>query len=624
MHRKLAPRHLFAMALLALASGNLHAAKKPAAAAAPTACTDFYASTNADWLRGNPLPANAASFSRWDQLLALAARQTEHLLTVSDAQNAPGPASRLLADLIASGLDEASLDGASQATLKPLFDRIASIRKPRDLAGVVAELHQAGVPVLFELRVQRDDQTGRARAVLVPEALGLGDPAFYTVADPVFQDVMRLYRTYVADLLEYSGIEGKQLVQQSGWALSSELALAAAYGEGQQHLDLEAAKKQYPALFLGNFLQVQGAAPTQIVLAQPGFFAVLDKQWAKPAIPQWQAYLRARVLQSLAPALGRDPRRAYAALIDQTLARRLPRTQAERVNALVREQAPELLDAAFAERQLSGNEAARVAAIGEALRAAMGRAIERAPHLDATQKAEAQQRLAALRLAIGKPVIGISFEGLRFESGQYANNVLAVRRFAKARELDRLVSTLWPWPMPQTTPLVAYEAPQHRVIVTAAALQSPVFGNVSAAADYGALGALIGRQISLAFESMLAPQKTQALAAQFSATPPGAGANAGVLSQNAADLAGLELAWDALNAQGPLDATAKKAFFAAWAGLWPRHERDAAASLQEGFAPAAWRVNGSVSNHPEFARAFACKAKQPMFKAPAAQVSLWR
>ena len=216
--------------------------------------------------------------------------------------------------------------------------------------------------------------------------------------------------------------------------------------------------------------------------------------------------------------------------------------------------------------------------------------------------------MAALRLAIGQPVLAVSFDGLRVERGQYANNVLAVRRFAKARELDRLVSTIWPWPVPQTAPLVAYEAPQHRVIVTAAALQSPVFGNVNSAADYGALGALIGRQISLAFESMLAPQKTQALAAQFSASPQGAGAGPGVLSQNAADLAGLELAWDALNAQGPLDANAKKAFFTAWAGLWARQERDAAASLQSGFAPAPWRVNGSVSNHPEFARAFACKA----------------
>lgn len=616
-----APRSLIALTVLALASGNLQAAKAPPA---PTACTDFQATANADWLRGNPRPATAASISRWDQLGALAARQSERLLADTDAGHAPGPASRLLATLVASGLDEGDSDAAARAALQPLFARIDAIRKPRDLAAAVADLHRAGVPVLFELTAQRDPQSGRPRAVLVPAALGLRDPAFYAAGEPALQEVMRLYRSYVAELLQYSGSSGKQLPQQSGWALTTEAALAAAYGEGELALDLEAAKQRYPRLFLGNFLQVQEVAAAQVVLAQPAFFAALDRQWEKPNLGQWQAFLRARVLQSLAPALGPDRRRAYAALVDQALAQRLPQTQAERVAALVREQAPDLLDAAFAERQLSSGDAARVTAIGESLRAAMGRAIDRASHLDAARKAEARQRLATLQLAIGKPVEPVAFAGLAVVPGQYTSNVLALRRFAKARELDRLAHPAWPWPVAQTKPVVAYEPTAHRVIVTAAALQSPVYGSVSAAADYGALGALIGRQVSLAFSPWLAPGKREALAAQFAAAHPGTAASAAVQAESAADLAGLELAWDALAAQGTPDLAARKAFFGAWAGLWARHEREAGVSLQAGFAPAPWRVNGSVSNHPEFARAYACKGKQPMYRAPAAQVSIWR
>ena len=203
-----------------------------------------------------------------------------------------------------------------------------------------------------------------------------------------------------------------------------------------------------------------------------------------------------------------------------------------------------------------------------------------------------------------------------------------LRRWAKARELALLTAPDWPSPVSQTQPLIGFEASQNRVIVTAAALQAPVFGRVNPAADYGALGALIGREISLGYDSLLPGAKLQALAAQYGSYPVANGMNVNpALTQlhNSADLAGLELAWDALNAQSTPDWAAKKAFFTAWAGVWARHDRENLASaVQSPFAPAKWRVNGSVVNLPDFAKVFSCKAKQPMFKSAAQQVALWR
>ena len=366
-------------------------------------------------------------------------------------------------------------------------------------------LYQAGVPVLFQLKVQRDPGTGRPRAVLVPDALGLGDPTFYMSGDPAVQEIGGIYRAYSADLLRYSGVPGKQLAAQSAAALTIEDALAKAMFGSEASVELAQADKSFPQLQLGAFVRQTGAAPERLVLANGEFFKTLEKMLAKPAIPQWQAYLRMRVLQSMAPMLGKDYRLAYSNLVDQAIAKRLPRTQGERVSALVLEQAPDLLSAAYAERQMSDSEVRSAEAMGEALRAAMGRAIDRAPQLDAERKAAAHRQLAALRLAIGRPLQPTTiFDGLAFDRSQYATNVLMLRRWAKARELALLTAPDWPSPVSQTQPLIGFEASQNRVIVTAAALQAPVFGRVNPAADYGALGALIGREISLGYDSLLA------------------------------------------------------------------------------------------------------------------------
>ena len=98
-------------------------------------------------------------------------------------------------------------------------------------------------------------------------------------------------------------------------------------------------------------------------------------------------------------------------------------------------------------------------------------------------------------------------------------------------------------------------------------------------------------------------------------------------AQNQADLAGLELAWSALNAQGAPDAAASKAFFTGWAGLWARQDKDtalAAAQATANHAPGKWRVNGPLSNLPAFGQAFACKGKVAMQRPAKDQVALWR
>ncbi|MEO8161542.1 MAG: M13 family metallopeptidase [Arenimonas sp.] len=629
---------LLGLFALGAASPALAAKKKPtpkpAAPAGPAVCEDFYGNVNFSWLQAHPLPAGASSFSRWDELNALAEQQSRELLGRSSAA-APGQASALLANLVASAGNGAGLDAGVRATAQPLLAQIDSIRKPRDIARVAAALHAAGVPVIFGFDALRDAATGQPRIWLLPGGLGMPEPGYYDSAAPELQRAVALYRSQQLELLKFAGLAPEQAQKQAELAYSTELALARAMGPvGSDAGSAEQLAKKYPSLRLVEFLQAQGVSPPLLNVQQPAWFAALDAMWAKPNIAQWQAYLRVHLLQALAPAMARDPRNAWLAALAIAGPSALP-TAAERLLALSRTDAAELLSSAYAESFLSAADAQRAQVIAEAIRAALGRAIDRAGWLSPAGKAASRSKLAAIQLMIGKPVEASSFADLHFDRGNYAGNLLALQRWNRARALARMESAVWPAPVSQASPAIGYQPAQNRLVITAAALHVPAFEPRSVAAEFGGFGALIAQQMSLAFADYTETDgrelagRQQPLVAQYNAYSAGTGTVNGMrmLRQDAADLAAIEISWDAFQAQGPADTLANKEFFRAWAAVWARQDNPqalAAAQLQSAFAPARWRVNGPLSNTPAFLSAYACKAGQRMHRAAPDQAAIWR
>ena len=633
-------RPLLAILLLSVATGSFAAKKKklpaPSASAAPAACVDFYSHVNYAWLLAHPLPYGKPSFSRWDELNASAQRQTLDLLGQGQTSS-PGVAARLLADLVASAQDTAGLDAAARLSAQPLFAQIDAIHKPKDIARTVAALHAAGVPVLFGYDALRDPDSGQPRASLYPGGLGLPDPAYYTAQTPELQRAMTLYRSYVGQLLQFSGVPEDRLAEETDWVLGMEHTLANAMGSGgSERMALAKAGKNYPSLSLPAFIQMQGTAPEQISIQQPQFFRALDALLAKPSVPQWQAYLRAQLAHSLVPAMSHDLRQPYLSALGNALPTSTTPSALERLSILTELDGADLLSSAYTETYLSRADEQRADAIGEAIRAAMGRALDRASWLSAPGKADSKTKLAAMRLAIGKPIEAVSFAGLSFDRHNYASNLLALRRWNRNRSLARLSTAVWPWPVSQTQPAIGYQPAENRLIVTAAALHAPAFEARSTASDYGSFGALLGQQMSLGFadyseaDGRALGYRQLGLIPQFDVYPvtPTVNVNgARMQRQNAADLSGIELAWDAFNAQGAPDPLARKEFFTAWAAVWARQDNPVAltaAQLKSSFAPAKWRVNGPLVNTPAFSQTFACTPGQPMFRADKDRLAIWR
>lgn len=618
--------------LVSLAAGPAAAQKAPAT---PAACTDFHGHANAGWLGQNPLPSSANSLSRWDQINGIGRMQRDQLLGATTAPEGAVVSGRL-SDLIASSQDEAAIEAAGTGAMKPLLARIEKIRKPRDIAAAIADLHAAGVPVLVDFQVMRDAQA-QPYAQIGPAGLGLPDAGFYTSPEPEARAVELRYRALVTEWLRLTGTPEKKLAEQAGWvmAMESQLAQSALTGAPFQVMAFKDAELVASGLALGNFLQVQGLKATQVAMVGPQFFQVVNRMLDKTPVEQWKVYLRAQVVRDLAPTLGKAYRDPWAQLYDVTLAgETAPLTRLAWLQRMLQATAPELVDGAFHERFLPEPRRLRAEQVAEAVRASAIAAVDGATWLSPEGKTAARQRLSTMQVQIGRPLPAQAFSDLRLDRASLAGNVLALRQWLHRYTLVR---ARYAWPAEQWQPLVVLMPQENRLVVTASLLQSPVLGDGATAADFGGFGALVGQQIALGLQNWNGVDATawskraMPLIAQYNAYPvPGTTIKVNgsrSFAQNQADLAGLELAWDALGKQGTPAAPAAQAFFGGWATLWARHDRPASLAAMQAnslHAPAQWRVNGPLSNLPAFATAYGCKGKVAMQRPAKEQVALWR
>jgi putative endopeptidase len=660
-----------------LACGHADAKAKPKASrthvpsaadiASTAICNDFYQYVDGDWLNTHSPPATG-SVSTFDAMIANARSQERQLL--EDAARAPSDATEhLLGELWTSAMDEAAIEISGIEPLKPLFDRIALVKKNKDLPAAIADLHAAGVPVLFNFSADVDlKDFDRQIGYATQGGLGLPDPDYYTRPDADTRALLGRYRTYVERILAFSGTPSDQLTTQSGWVISIEMQLAQASlplvqlrdpNNTYRPVTLKELQASYPHIDFDKFLHTQHADDDRLSLAQAGFFQALDTMLATLPVEQWNAYLRFHTASALAPYLSRNFQNAHFELYDRVLdGRQQPQPRWLGVlDSLDRAIGPSI-GRKYAERYLPDASEAAAMQVVDGLRAAMKRGIERAGWMSAPTKAIAQSKLDKLRIEVGQPSARPDLNGLQLGRGSYAGNMLAAAAWQHQRDMSAIGKRTKTrrWPVLPQIPDVSYDLVQNRVTVTAAFLQPPVFdASADIAQHYGALGSLIGHQLHYAFDakgrtidpdgqlrdwwtpadSVAYEARTAPIIAQYdNYAAVGAIKVNGhqTRDENLADLGGLELAWDAFQAAiakqplpNPGGATPEQRFFESYAKVWPRNATadtltaEVSTSIQ---APTRYRVDGPLANLPAFGKTYTCKVGLPMQLA--SPVAIWR
>lgn len=641
------------------------AAKKPVAAAV-NACGDFYGFANQSWLAANKPDDSTGMVSALGQLQALAQQQQRDLLNA--AMTSPqGNVQKLLGDFWASGLDQAALEADGGKPIAPLLARIDGIKRAKDIPPAIAALHQVGIPVAFNFTADVDlADLDRYIGYFAQGGLGLPDPAYYTRSDTDTRALLARYGSYVKQILALTGTPENKLATQVQQVIDLETRIAQASRPLSSLRDpranfapvtADALAKRYKRLQLGDFLKAQGVQDPRMSLVNAPLFAQLDALVGSLKPEQWQAYLRFQVGNAMAPYLSKSFRDAEFEFGGRVL--RGENAQASReqqvLNAINQAAGP-MLGHEYVARYLPAASAARAQDIAGQLRDALDRGIDRTAWMGEITKVQAKAKLGRLKIEIGAPRHDLDYSVQPMGRGSFGSNMLIASTWRHREEMKRIGQDNADrrWDVLPQQPALAYDIAQNRLIVTAAVLQAPVLDmSADAASQYGAFGAMVGHELSRSIDSKgrlvdatgqvktwwtavdddAWAALTDTLVTQYGgyAYPrlDGVKVNgAQTRDENAADLAGVELAWDALNAAQPqLAAPARQAFFRGWAQLWRQEmSRDYAArnAATDVHAPGQWRVNGVLANLPAFAATHGCKAGSAMQRKPEQQVAIWR
>ena len=635
---------------------------------------DLFRHVDGLWLKNTPIPPDRPSISASAELHEKTQLQLRALIDA--AVREPGtPQARQVGDLYASFMDEAAVEKAGLRPLAAELAAIEAITQPRQLGALNATLLRLGASMPVAYYISQDArQATRYVPYLTQSGLGLPDRDYYLVqADARFKLAREHYLVYLATLLRLSGEADAQRAQtlaQDVLALETELARAQWTGvENRQpvktynRLDPAALAKLAPGIDWAGWLTENGFTGNKgeaLIVRQPSYVQALGTLSTTTPLATWKAYARTHLLHAYAPYLGAafvDARFAFVGTALNGTAQN--RTRWQRGVVLVQDSLGEALGQLYVGRHFAPENKARVERLVAALMTAYKDSIETLDWMGPATKKEAQAKLATFSPKIGYPKRWIDYSALKVSRDDLLGNVKRARAFEAARDVAKLGGPVDrdEWHMTPHTINAYYNATMNEIVFPAAVLQPPYFdARADDAVNFGAIGAVIGHEISHGFDDKGSQYdgqgnlrdwwttddrsrfatKTRALVAQYAAFVPVPGYTLNgelTLGENIADNSGLVIAFKAYRASlGGKEApvidglSGDERFFFGFAQLRRGKARDESVLRQiksDPHSPNEFRVNGVVRNHAGFYSTFGVKPGDKLYLPPQERVSIW-
>ena len=676
-------RHLIAAALVITAAAppleaqaSNHAIERANLDTTCAACTDFFTFANGGWLKKAAIPAAYSSFGSFRELADRNEAQLHKILDADAAavkadRGGPADGSFKVGAFYASCLDTASIDKLGVTPLKPELDIIASIKSPDDLKKQLGVLeHRAGLAPWGDGATQDAKDATSMIGGLYQGGLTLPDGEYYTKTDSISKKMRDGFAGHVTRMFELMGDARDAAAAESKAVLAVETQLARASKTRVQLRDpqtnyhkmsLAQLEKITPGFPWPAFFAAQGSPGVATFdVGQPEFFTAVNGMFATVPIADWKSYLRWHLMHNAAPALATPVVKenfTFDRLFSGATAM-LPRWK--RCLQSSDNRLGELLGQEYVKANFTPAAKARAVKIVNNLVAELHDRIQKLDWMSAPTKTQALAKLAAFTKKIGFPDKWRDYSALTITTGQYLTNVHAADSWAAARDWAKIGKPVDRTEWGMTPPTVnAYYNPQMNEIVFPAGILEPPFYNPDAddAVNYGGMGAVIGHEMTHGFDDQgrqfdkdgnlkdwWAPEDAAKYTVQadkvvkqfdaYTVLDSATHVNGKLtLGENIADFGGLTVAYAAMERalgsapRTKIDGfTPEQRFFLSWATVWRQVYRPQALRTQVNsneHAPAMWRVNGPLSNMPEFKAAFGCKDGDAMVRPDALRARIW-
>jgi putative endopeptidase len=642
-------------------------------------CVDFYHYACGAWMAANPIPPDQ---SRWGRFDVLQERNREVLRKILEqAANPQAKRSGIeqkMGDYYASCMDESAINAKGIAPLKPELDRIAAVKDKAGLVDAVAGLYQLGAAPFFRFGSSPDAKNSSMMiADLDQGGLGLPDRDYYLKTDDKSVTLRKEYAAHIQRMLELAGTRPEDAAKQAQAIMAIETDLAMGSLDRVSRRDPEKLYHKLPVKDLGTassdfgwarfFQQVGAPRFNELNVDVPDFVKAVNQVVAKYSLDDLKTYLVWNLLRDSADSLSAPFVDEHFNFYGKTLrgTKELPARWKRCVEA-ADSQLPDAVGKKFVETTLGPEGVRRTQQMVVEIEKAMGEDLKSLDWMTAKTKQQAEEKLHAIMNKIGTNAKWQTYSTVKITRDDFLGNTERASAFEVHRQLAKIGKPVdkQEWQMSQPTVNAYYDPQQNNINFPAGILQPPFYDNkASDAVNYGAIGAVVGHELTHAFDDegrqfdakgnlrdWWTPEDAKAFEERaqcfvkeydgFTAIDDVHVNGKLTLGENTADNGGLRLAYMALmDKLGGRQAAAnngaanggaakqgftpEQQFFLGWGQIWCSNVRPETARLRaqtDPHSPPRERVNGVVSNMPEFQKAFACMAGQPMVRNPACRV----
>ncbi len=638
---------------------------------------DFNAYTNGGWLKSTPIPADKSSYGIDAILTDETRKRTLELIEDAGKSAQASENDRRVGDCYSTFLDEAAIESKGIAPLKPLLENVAAIADRHALARAIGSRIRSDVDALNNTNFETGNLFGvwitqgledpsHSYPYVLQGGLGLPDRDYYISTTPHMADIRKQYVAHVENVFKLAGFSDVQARAERVFALETRIATAHATRVESEDVHSAVSWKRgdldtkAPGLDWAALLDAAGLKDATVFIAwQPKAIAGLSALAAKEPLEAWKDWLAFHTVEDASPFLSKsfvDEHFNFYGKVLSGIPEQRPRWQRgiDMTNAALGDAVGQM----YVKRYFPAETKAKAQAMAADLVKAFASMIDSLEWMSPETKVKAKQKLQTLKVGVGYPERWRDYSGLEIVKGDALGNAQRAELWEYRYQLAKLQKPVdrdeW-WMTPQTVNAVNLPL-QNALNFPAAILQPPYFdAHADAAHNYGAIGAVIGHEISHSFddqgsqfdaEGRLANWWTkadfehfkaagQALAAQFDAYRPFpdlAVNGQQTLSENIADVAGLLAAYNAyhLTLQGKTDVvrdgfSGDQRFFISFGQSWRSKIRDEALRQEiatDGHAPEQYRAD-TVRNLDAWYPAFSAGVGQKLYLAPGQRVGIW-